>query len=337
PLPVWSEIKNSEGPDQQLLQRILLGISTRDYDKVVQEFGEGFGVSKSSISKQFIEHAQQAVEAFQNRSLKDDKFIAVLIDGKHLRSHQVVIAMGITESGEKRILDFVMCDTENTRVVRQLLVRLNQRGLCYTDGLLFIIDGAKGLRAAIDQVYGHKAIVQRCVWHKQENVLSYLTENQRHEYKPALQVSYRETDYWRAKKGLLKIMQELKTLNPSAARSMQEGLEETLTLQKLGMVKYFRQSLSTTNCIENINRLVQQKTGKIKHWVNGKQIERWFAVAFLDIETRLKKIYNYKHLHLLSTKLKENTKTKKTYQLFSAEDMAAAISSAIKISTKKRA
>jgi putative transposase len=133
------------------------------------------------------------------------------------------------------------------------------------------------------------------------------------------------------------MVHELSVINPSACRSLQEGLEETLTLQKLGIMKYFRQSMSTTNCIENVNRLIQQKTGKIKYWVNGQQIERWFVLAFLDIETRLRKIQNFKHLNLLITKLKEITKTKRSYQLLLIEDKAAALSSGTKISTKKRA
>jgi transposase-like protein len=337
PLPVWDSIKNSQGPDELLLQRMLLGISTRDYEKVIQEAGKGFGVSKSSISKQFVAEAAAALEEFKSRSLKEHKYVAIFIDGKHLRAHQIVIAMGITEAGEKHILDFIQADTENTRAVRQLLVSLNHRGLSYSEGLLFIIDGAKGLRAAIETVYGHKAVVQRCVWHKQENVLSYLNEEQKAEYKFRLQACYRERDHKKAKKGLLEIKQELSIINPGAARSLEEGLEETLTLQKLALVKDFRQSLSTTNCIENVNRLIQQKTGKIKYWVNGKQIERWFALSFLDIENRLNKIQNYKHLTLLTTKLKEITKPKKAYQLLLIEDKAAALSSITKMSTKNRA
>jgi transposase-like protein len=336
-LPLWENIKNSQGPDQLLLQRLLLGISTRDYQKVIQETGEGFGVSKSSLSKQFIAEAAAAWKEFKNRSLKEHHYVAVLIDGKHLRGHQIVVAVGVTDKGEKHILDFIQADTENARAVRQLLVRLNHRGLNYQDGLLFIIDGAKGLRTAIEIVYGHKAIVQRCVWHKQENVVSYLNEGQKAEYKSQLQSCYREPNYKIARARMEKIVQQLSIVNPSAARSLQEGLEETLTLQKLGLIKYFRQSMSTTNCIENVNRLVQERTGKIKRWVNGQQIERWFVLAFMDIETRFRKIQNFKHLSLLTMRLKEITKTKKTYQLLLIEDKAAALSSMTNISTKKRA
>jgi putative transposase len=336
PLPVWEDIKSGSGADQLLLERLLLGISTRDYEKVVQETGEGFGVSKSNMSKQFISQAVEVCKEFKSRSL-NQRYVAVFIDGKHLMGHQVVIAMGVTEAGEKQILDFIQTSTENARAVRQLLVGLNHRGLGYQEGLLFIIDGAKGLRTAIDAVYGHKAIVQRCIWHKQENVLSYLNEEQRAEFKSRLQNCYRETSYRKAKAALQEIIEQLNELNPGASRSLQEGLEETLTLHKLGLVRPFRQSLSTTNCIENVNRMVQQRTGKIKHWVNGRQIERWMTLGLLDIENRLNKIHNYKHLNLLITKLKEITKTKRSYQLLLIEDKAAALSSTNKMSTKKRA
>jgi len=336
PLPVWEDIKSGSGADQLLLERLLLGISTRDYEKVVQETGEGFGVSKSNMSKQFISQAVEVCKEFKSRSL-NQRYVAVFIDGKHLMGHQVVIAMGVTEAGEKQILDFIQTSTENARAVRQLLVGLNHRGLGYQEGLLFIIDGAKGLRTAIDAVYGHKAIVQRCIWHKQENVLSYLNEEQRAEFKSRLQNCYRETSYRKAKAALQEIIEQLNELNPGASRSLQESLEETLTLHKLGLVRPFRQSLSTTNCIENVNRMVQQRTGKIKHWVNGRQIERWMTLGLLDIENRLNKIHNYKHLNLLITKLKEITKTKRSYQLLLIEDKAAALSSTNKMSTKKRA
>lgn len=336
-LPAWENIKNSEGPDQLMLQRLLLGISTRDYEKVIQETGEGFGVSKSSMSRQFIAQSVQACKEFKNRSLKNHRYVAVFIDGKYLRGHQIVVAMGVTAKGEKHILDFIQADTENARAVRQLLVGLNHRGLAYQEGLLFIIDGAKGLRAAIETVYGHKAVVQRCVWHKQENVLSYLNEGQKAEFKSGLQNGYREPDYKMAKTAMEKIVQQLNIINPSASRSLQEGLEETLTLQKLGILRYFRQSLSTTNCIENLNRLVQEKTGKIKYWVNGQQIERWFALAFQDIETRLRKIQNFKHLTLLTLKLKAITKSKKAYQLLLIEDKPVDETSIQKMSTRKRA
>ena len=336
PLPVWEDIKSGSGADQLLLERLLLGISTRDYEKVVQETGEGFGVSKSNMSKQFISQAVEVCKEFKSRSL-NQRYVAVFIDGKHLMGHQVVIAMGVTEAGEKQILDFIQTSTENARAVRQLLVGLNHRGLGYQEGLLFIIDGAKGLRTAIDAVYGHKAIVQRCIWHKQENVLSYLNEEQRAEFKSRLQNCYRETSYRKAKAALQEIIEQLNELNPGASRSLQEGLEETLTLHKLGLVRPFRQSLSTTNCIENVNRMVQQRTGKIKHWVNGRQIERWMTLGLLDIENRLNKIHNYKHLNLLITKLKEITKTKRSYQLLLIEDKAAALSSTNKMSTKKKA
>jgi len=285
----------------------------------------------------FYENKPTIYSKFRKRSLKEGRYIAILIDGKYLKKDQVIIVMGIAEKGEKRILDFIQSTTENERAVRQLLVHINHRGLHYTEGLLVIIDGSKGLRAAVKEVYGHKAVIQRCTWHKRENVVSYLKEDLKVEFRSKLNACYNEPNYYKAKQGLLEIKSELEIINPSAARSLEDGLEETLTLQKLQVHPLFKRSLSTTNCIENVNNLLNKRISKIKTWVNGKQIESWTILSLLNVEKRLNKIHNYKKISLLRDKLKEITKTKKTYKLLLAENGQGLGFSASKISTKYRA
>ena len=335
-LETWDEIKNAEEPSEELLKSILLGISTRDYKKVITQLTDSFGVSKSNVSKQFIESSTEALKEFQNRSLRDHCFVGLLIDGKYFRDDQMVIAMGITDKGQKIILDFVQTRTENTRAISQLLEGIVNRGLRYKQGLLVLIDGSKGIHSAIKKTFGKRAVIQRCTWHKRENVVSYLNESNQEEYRKRLQHNYRETNYNKAKSGLLEIMKELEVINPNAAASLKEGFEETLTLQRIGVAKYFNTSLSTTNCIENINRLVQQRTGKVKRWVDGKQKQRWLAVSLLEIEPRLNKIRKYKKLSLLQDALKIEINKKYSEPLLDLKSGPIGPDLRSRMSTKKR-
>ena len=182
-------------------------------------------------------------------------------------------------------------------------LNLVARGLKADDGLLFVIDGAKGLRSAIRKVFGDRGVVQRCTWHKRENVLSYLAKGKQSTYRRELQSAYEKPSYSDAKKALKNVRSKLSLLNQSAVASLDEGFEETLTVHRLGLFKDLGASFKTTNCIENINSLVGQRTNKVDRWVNSDQKQRWLATALLDIEPRLRRVRGYKHLPKLRTAL----------------------------------
>jgi transposase-like protein len=222
--------------------------------------------------------------------------VALILDGKVFGRDAMVIALGVTVQGRKIPLGFVQTGTENERVGREMLEGLRERGLRIDEGLLCIIDGAKGLRKAVYDVFGSKALVQRCQWHKRENVLSYLPEGMQGAMRRRLQEAYEEPSYEKAKEKLLKIRRELEQINRSAVSSLDEGFEETLTLQRLGLFGEMGISFKTTNSMESLMALIGQKTDKVDYWRNSDQKHRWLAATLLDIEPRLRIVKGYRYL-----------------------------------------
>ena len=211
----------------------------------------------------------------------------------------MVMVLGITVEGRKIPLGFIQTGAENERVCREMLEGLLERGLRIEEWLLCVIDGSKGLRKAIYGVFGNKALIQRCQWHKRENVVSYLPKSMQAAMRRRLQEAYQELTYERAKEKLSKIRKELQLINQSAVNSLDEGLEETLTLHRLGLFRELGISLKTTNCIESLMALIGQKTNKVDYWKNSDQKHRWLAAALLDIEPRLRKVKGCRYLRQL--------------------------------------
>ena len=220
----------------------------------------------------------------------------------------MVIAVGITISGEKRFLGFVETDTENERVLTPFLRSLVERGLDLAQGVLVILDGGKGLRAAVRKAFRERALVHRCQWHKRENVVSYLAKSEQASWRQRLQRAYNRPAHDEALAALETLRRELEDRNQSAAGSLKEGLDETLTLHRLGLYGVLGRSLKTTNCLESINALVEERCAKVDHWQNSSQRHRWLATALLDIEPRLRKVMGYRHLPTLRAALKRQLK-----------------------------
>ena len=282
--------------DERLSEAILLGLSTADYGRLVGAFTDSFGLSQSSVSRSFIERRAKALEEFEQRSLAEHDFVALLIDGKHLAWQQIIIVLGITMEGEKLPLGFVQTTTENSEAIKGLLRNLIGRGLRFDQGLWCVIDGAKGLYKAVCETFGEYVAIQRCQWHKRQHVVSYLNEADQARYRRRLQQAYEKETYAEAKADLLKLHQELVGLNRSAANSLVEGLEETLTLHRLGVFVELGKSLKTTNCIENLNSRLGQYLSRVKYWQTSDQRCRWVALALLKVEQRMRRISGYKAL-----------------------------------------
>ena len=185
---------------------------------------------------------------------------------------------------------------------------MTERGLKFEDGILFVIDGSKGIRKAVERKFSVYAMIQRCRWHKQENVVAYLDDSQKVIFRRRLQDAYSKTTYKEAKTSLETLHHELEAVNTSAANSLREGLEETLTIHHLGLSPELAKSLSMTNCIESVMSQMGQYTDKVDRWHNSDQILRWTATALLDIEPRLNRIIGYRYLNILRIKLLENIK-----------------------------
>lgn len=306
----YQRLRTIDLPSEILMKRIILGLSQHDYQEVVKMGLESFGLSQSTVSKAFIEESTKALEEFEKRDLGLYDFIALVIDGKYLSKENTVIALGITISGEKIPLGFIQTTTENSKAVKGLLKDLIRRNFKYTEGILVLVDGSKGLRKAIDETFGKYALLQRCQWHKRENVLSYLSKEHQDQYRGKLQRAYNEPDYHIAKTKLKEIITELMKINRSAARSLEEGLEETLTLHRLDLVEELGRSFTTTNLIENLNSQLKKYIGRVKRWMNSGMRSRWMATALLQIEKRMRKVNNYEKLYLLRTAIKTELKIK---------------------------
>ncbi len=303
PLETYARLQTPRRADRGLLDRVLKGLSCRDYEGCAEAVPETFGLSPSTVSRRFIRASARKLKELCERPLEGYDLVALVLDGKTFAEDTLVVALGITAQGEKVVLGFVQTGTENERVLTAFLRELVDRGLRVDGGLLCVIDGAKGLRAAIDRVFGAHALVQRCQWHKRENVVSYLPKGRQARMRCKLQAAYEQPTYEGAKVALGRVRKELELMNRSAARSLNEGLEETLTLHRLGVFPNLGPSLKTTNCLESVMALIGQRTNKVDWWRNSEQKQRWVASALLDIEPRLRRIKGYRHLPVLRAAL----------------------------------
>jgi len=224
----------------------------------------------------------------------------------------MVVAVGITLTREKHVLGFVETGTENETVLTPFLQGLGDRGLEWSQGLLVVIDGGKGLRAAVRKAFGASALVQRCQWHKRENVVKPMPKGEQAHWRRRLQRAYQRPTYTEAQIALHRLQTELEDRNQSAARSLAEGLEETLTLHRLGVFALRGLSFKTTNGLESIHALVEERCAKVDRWTNSHQRQRWLATALLDIEPRLRRVKGYRHVPKLREALQRALKLEKT-------------------------
>ena len=308
PLRSYEALSGDRDVNDLLLKRVLYGISCRNYEAAAESIPGAIGLSSSTVSRGFLEASAAHLRELQERDLSGADVVALFLDGKMFADATMVVALGITISGEKRFLGFVETDTENEKVLTPCLRSLMERGLDISQGLLVILDGGKGLRAAVKKAFRNRAVVQRCQWHKRENVISYLSKSEQAQWRKRLQRAYNRPEYEEAQAALEKLLGELEDRNQSAAGSLKEGLEETLTLHRLGVYGVLGRSLKTTNCLESVNALIEERCAKVDHWKNSNQRQRWLATALVDIEPRLRKVMGYRHLPKLREALKRELK-----------------------------
>lgn len=304
PLQSYQRLQTPRAADEGVLRRILYGLSCRDYQIAAEAVPEAFGVSRSSISRRYIRATARKLHALQERRLADEPFVALLLDGKRFAADTMVVALGLTSRGDKRLLGFVQTGTENALACAAFLRGLVERGLRLAEGLLVVLDGGKGLRRAVHEVFGAQAPVQRCIWHKRENVVAYLPKPLQAVWRAKLHRAWRHATYVEAHAALQRLHQELRRLNEDAARSLAEGLDETLTLHRLGVADRLGRSLMTTNSLESILALVEQRVGKVDRWTTSDQKHRWLATALLELEPRLRRVRGYRALAQLRVALK---------------------------------
>jgi len=303
-LETYRKFQEPQAGNEQMFLKLLNGLSTHRYRESAALVPEAFGISASSVSQKFRRWSAALLKRLMSRSLAGYDVVAIFIDGKMFAKEGLVIALGVVITGEKVVLGIEQMNAENSRSVGQFLDKLIARGLRYEDGLLVIVDGSKGIIKAVREKFAGYALIQRCQQHKKENVVSYLAPGQKPIWRIRLEQAYAAASYEEALGQLRRLHKELEEINPSAAASLREGLEETLTILRLGMTN-LRRSFRGTNCIESVMSQVGQYTDKVDRWRNGRHIQEWAASGLLRIEPRLRKVMGYRHLPLLRERLRQ--------------------------------
>jgi transposase-like protein len=294
------ELFQRSGPlEQGVWDKMMRGLSTRNYGAVVKEFSNAYGIEKSAVSGNFIEASREKVKQLRERPLGELRLCAVLIDGTPFKDRQILVALGIGCDGRKTVLGLREGATENATVVGALLSDLLERGLDFSTPRLYVLDGGKALQTAVRRHAGEAAFIQRCQVHKKRNVVDHLPEDHKTDVRRKLQNAYSMADYQDAKRALERLHHELMHLNPSAARSLEEGLEETLTVHKLRVPDQLRRTLSCTNVIESAFSIVETVCRNVKRWREGDQIERWVGSGLLVAEQQFRKVIGFRQIPLL--------------------------------------
>ena len=299
PLESYKMLHEGVDIDQSIIAHLFGGMSCRGVEKVQLPHPGSIGKSKSSVSRRFVKASKKEVGKFFDRDLSELDLVAMFVDGKYFGECQMIIALGISIEGTKHCLGFVESDSENKAVIAELFRSLIARGLSSEAPLLFIMDGSKGIRSAIREVFGRNSVIQRCQWHKRENIVSYLPKGTQTSLRQRIQRAYDRPTLGEATKALGAIESDLTESNQSAARSLLEGKEETLTLLRLGLQASIGMSFRTTNCIESLNALAEQKCGRVDHWQNSEHRQRWLALALLEVEPQLRRVKGYAQLERL--------------------------------------
>lgn len=289
-------LQSPEAMPQAVLKRLVRGVSCRDYEGVVDLAREGFGVKKSSVSRSFVKASAKEVQQLAERRFDGVRFPVIYIDGTPYAGEAMIAALGITEDGQKRLLGLRQGATENAAVCTALLEDLCARGLDTSSPTLLVLDGAKALHAAAKRVWGRNAVIQRCQVHKKRNVQEHLPQKHWPELSRQLHAAYHETDYDKALKGLKTTARWLERLNPDAAASLREGMEDTLTVVRLGLPELLRRTLATTNPIESAFSVAENVTSRVKRWRDGDMRKRWCTAGLLRAESKFRRVKGYRHM-----------------------------------------
>lgn len=294
------ELFQRSGPlEQGVWDKMVRGLSTRNYGAVVKDFSTAYGIEKSAVSENFIEASREKVKQLMERPLGELRLCALLIDGTPFKDRQMLVALGIGCDGRKTVLGLREGATENATVVGALLSDLLARGLDFSTPRLYVLDGSKALHTAVRRHAGESAFLQRCQVHKKRNVIDHLPEEHKADVRRKMQNAYSMADYADAKRALELLHHELMHLNPSAARSLEEGLEETLTVHKLRVPDQLRRTLACTNVIESAFSIVETVCRNVKRWRDGDQIERWVGSGLLVAEQQFRKVIGFRQIPLL--------------------------------------
>jgi transposase-like protein len=303
PLQTYQHFADRDPLTATVMERMLANVSTRRYRRTQEPVGEQVeqgarSTSKSSVSRAFVERTRRALGELMGRRLDDVRLAVLMLDGIELKGRVNIVALGITTEGVKLPLGLWEGSTENATVATALLSDLVDRGLDSAQGILFVIDGSKALCKAVRTVFG-KAPVQRCIRHKERNVVDHLPEAEQNAVRRRLRQAWAEPSHSRALEQLRRLARELDRDHPGAAGSLREGLEETLTLTRLGIGGSLKRTLESTNPCESMIEIVRRTQRNVKRWSSGEMALRWTAAGMLEAEQQFRRIIGYKNLATL--------------------------------------
>lgn len=295
-LSLYAHLQREDAMPEAVLRRMVRGVSCRDYEGVIDLATEGFGVKRTSVSRAFVKASSQQLEELAQRRFEGTRFAAIFIDGVDFDGEMMIVVLGVAEDGSKRILGLRQGATENAVVVRHLIEDLRERGLCCDHTTLFVLDGSKALKKAVVDVWGENAAIQRCQVHKKRNVLAHVPDRHRDEVCRRLNEAYTSTDANKALRSLKTTVRWLRNINPDAASSLEEGLEETITVIRLGLDPQLAVHFRSTNPIDSAFDRVRAMSGRVKRWRGGDMRRRWCATALIESEKKFRRLKGHAHM-----------------------------------------
>ena len=304
PLGSYELFQRASLLEESVWHKIMHGLSTRSYKEVVQQFSDAYGLDKSTVSEHFIEASRKKLEMVTTRSLAELSIDVMMIDGTIFKGFNLVVALGIDRFGHKIVLGLRQGATENAAVVGELLDELAERGLPFTHPRLYVVDGGKAIRRAIVSRAGNAAFIQRCQVHKIRNVCDHLPEAEQHAVRYKMRCAYEMTEAVDAKQALWKLQEELLACNPSAAASLGEGMEETLTVLELRVASKLRRSIASTNGIESSFSISERICRQVKRWQGSDHRLRWVASTLMFAESKWNRLHGYNQIEALVSSMK---------------------------------
>jgi len=305
-LQSYSALQDFDLLCENVMKHMVNGVATRRYEPLLDEISESTGLKKSSVSKAFVKGSKECLEEINSRDLSKLDIAVVMIDGIGFGDRTVVAAKAITGKGKKHIIGLVEGDTENSEVVKDLLTKLIDRGLCTTRVMLFVVDGAKALKKGIISVFGDRAVIQRCVRHKERNIISYLPKNHHKEFRRLWKKLHGSVDFTIAKREYDELVHWLGHINHAALESLEEAEMETLTVIKLKVPRLLKKTLLSTNPLESAFSNVSRIKQRVKNWKSGTdQVSRWAAVSLLEAEKSFRMVQGYQQMPLLIAELEK--------------------------------
>jgi len=301
-VPAYSAMQNGSAFQAQVLNAMMRGVTTRNFSEILPDACKAVGISRSSVSRQFVLASEQECAELLARRFDGLQIPTIYIDGINFGEHHIIAAVGIDHEGKKHVLGLREGATESATVVADLLQDIVARGVAPGVRRLFVIDGSKALRSGITSVFGKEAAVQRCRVHKVRNVLDYLPKDRREEAKKAMKAAFR-LGYEAGKRKLTKLAEFYDKEYPGAGASLREGLDELFTVSRLGVPTSLARCLVSTNIIESANSGVRTKTNRVSNWSNGAKVLRWSASAFVASEASFRRVSGYTEIECLITAL----------------------------------